>query len=63
VDCCDYLGPCLTPAEVAAQVAAAYKRGQKDMRERAAQAIEIAICTVYDADTIRALPIKEAPHE
>ena len=32
-----YLGPCITPAEVAAREAAAYQRGAEAMREAAAQ--------------------------
>jgi len=32
----DYEGPCITPAEHAAALAAEYKRGQEAMRERAA---------------------------
>lgn len=37
-DCPDwnYLGPCLTPEEVAAREAAAFQRGQEAMRERLA---------------------------
>lgn len=35
-----YLGPCLTPDEAQAREAAAYKAGQEDMRERAAQDVE-----------------------
>jgi hypothetical protein len=73
-----YLGPCLTPTEVAAQVAAAYKRGQEDMRERAAVAARF-VPIPEDASAVEAhgrmtaamqaglaildLPIKEAPHE
>lgn len=73
-----YLGPCLTPAEVAAREAAAFKAGQEDMRERAAYMAAMACLVEPDggapsaeetavADTaarrIRALPIKEANDE
>ena len=73
-----YLGPALNPAEVAAQVAAAYQRGQEDMRERAKGCAEIvpisADCHATEAHgrmmqscvtrhLIMALPIKDAPHE
>ena len=78
IDCCEYLGPCLTPAEVQAREAAVYRAGQEDMRERAADCgreIEISDdCSAAEAhgrmsaaltvrNAIRALPIKEAPHE
>lgn len=74
IDCCEYLGPCLTPAEVQAREAAVYRAGQEDMRERAA---ETARCVpipedacaneahgrlsaaLHAAIAIRALPIKE----
>ena len=70
-----YGGPCFTPAEAQAREAAAYQRGQEDMRERAA---ETARCVpipedayaneahgrlsaaLHAAIAIRALPIKEA---
>lgn len=75
-----YLGPCLTPAEVQAREAAAYRKGQEDMRERAAQVAEgypasqhgYLAANAEDAAcdaakeivaVIRALPIKDAPHD
>ena len=48
----------ISTAEMQAREAAAYKRGQEDMRERAAQEIG-----PYSHEHIRVLPIKEAPHE
>ena len=36
----EYLGPCLMPDEIQAREAAAFKAGQEDMRERAAQEVE-----------------------
>jgi hypothetical protein len=37
---CQYLGPCLTLAEVAAREAAAFKRGAEAMREAAARLLQ-----------------------
>lgn len=70
-----YAGPALTPAEVRAAVAEAFRAGQEDMRERAAEAAdtaglvppdggsptgdEVAVCE-HAARVILALPIKEA---
>lgn len=73
-----YIGPCLTPTEVETREAAAYQRGQEDMRERAVQCITMVPisedCSAAEAHgrmmqssqsqhLISALPIKEAPHE
>lgn len=57
-----YLGPCQTPAEVAALVAAARREGAEAMREAAAVRVARLPASRYEGDPcqwIRALPIPE----
>ena len=73
-----YLGPCLTPAELAAREADAYQRGQEAMREAAVSAAITHTATSGQrnakdvwrasigsecADAIRAMPIIQMPQE
>jgi hypothetical protein len=51
-----YLGPCLTPAEVAAREAAAFKRGAEASREQVAHWADAELCDCELADAIRLLP-------
>jgi len=56
-----YLGPCLTPDEMASALAAARREGAAEMRERAAQYIDrcrVAVLGItHVARAIRALPL------
>jgi hypothetical protein len=58
-----YLGPCLTPAEVAAREAAAFRRGAEAMRADCAKAMLPMLRAMFSRTEavaiIRALPIPE----
>jgi hypothetical protein len=61
-----YLGPCITPAEVAAREAAAYQRGAEAMRAEAADYVEECFLEMglpIGAQSVRTLPIPEARDE